>query len=359
MKTVHVHLGERSYDIYVGSGCFFEDSEGICQRLSSFSRVLFVTNETLYRLYEKTFLQLYGEFHWCILPDGESYKQTETLLQILRFACEKNCDRSSAFVALGGGVIGDMTGLAAGLFMRGIPFFQVPTTLLSQVDSSVGGKVGINDTGAKNIYGLFYQPKAVWIDPLFLKTLPSSEFSSGMAEVIKYGYILDADFLSYLTENHDLISGLDQGALENTIVLCCQHKANVVIQDEKEEGNYREILNFGHTFAHAVESLTEYKEYLHGEAVALGLLVAGQLSVIKGFVENSYVERLCTLLKLYDLPVALKADLDKGDLVCLMKNDKKNIAGEIRYVLAQDEGSVFISDDIDELDILEAIEYVR
>jgi len=284
-----------------------------------------------------------------VLPDGERYKTLETLSGILEVLMQCRLSRIDPVVALGGGVVGDITGFAAACYRRGIPYVQAPTTLLAQVDSSVGGKTAVNHPRGKNMIGAFYQPRLVWIDPHVLKTLPLRELRAGMAEVIKYGLIRDAGFFAFLESNMDRLLGLDTGALSQAILVSCRHKAEVVMRDETEHGE-RALLNLGHTFGHAIEAMTGYTQYLHGEAVAIGTLMAARLSARFGFAPADIETRIRRLYISAGLPVEVPA-FSADDWLDAMGHDKKNIGTHIRYVLLRDIGDAFVAGDVTDADI--------
>jgi 3-dehydroquinate synthase len=265
------------------------------------------------------------------VPDGEAYKTIETLENIYDVLIERQFDRYCGLIALGGGVIGDMGGFAAATFLRGIPFVQVPTTLLSQVDSSVGGKTGVNHPQGKNLIGAFYQPKHVHIDVMALETLPKREYVSGLAEVIKYGIIHDAEFFTWLEDHREVLADRSAEALGHAVMMSCQIKANVVENDEKEQG-LRALLNLGHTFGHAVETLAGYGVVKHGEAVAIGIVMAARISAKLGFCSAEDVERIVSLLGFFDLPV-IPPDFAVQDYLNVMQRDKKVKDGVVRVVL--------------------------
>ena len=305
---------------------------------------MIITNSTVGPLYTEqlraVLARKYGLVHVVELPDGEEYKTWETLNLIFDALLANGCDRKTVLFALGGGVVGDMTGFAAASYMRGVPFVQVPTTLLAQVDSSVGGKTAINHPLGKNMIGAFYQPKLVVCDLAVLDTLPQREFSSGLAEVIKYGPIADMAFMEWLEANMDPLLAHDRDALAHAVRRSCEIKAWVVGQDEKESG-LRAILNFGHTFGHAIEAGMGYGVWLHGEGVAAGMVMAAELSCRLGLVEPAFVERLRTLIVRAGLPVkgpVLDAADNAGRYLELMRVDKKSEAGEIRFVLIDGPG---------------------
>ena len=333
-------LGERSYPILIGSDLLA--AEGTFAGLPKASSVLIVSNTTVTPLYAKrlhdSLSAHYKTVHTVVLPDGEVYKNWETLNLIFDGLLSHGCDRKTMLFALGGGVVGDMTGFAAACYMRGVPFVQIPTTLLSQVDSSVGGKTGINHPLGKNMIGAFYQPLRVVCDLETLNTLPDRELSAGLAEVIKYGPITDPAFFNWIEANLQRLLERDTDALAYAIQRSCEIKASVVGQDERESG-LRAILNFGHTFGHAIEAGMGYGAWLHGEAVGCGMVMAAQLSYELGFLDAAYVERLKTLIQRAGLPVVAPrlSNADQPDnaerYMELMRVDKKAEAGEIRFVL--------------------------
>ncbi len=303
-----------------------------------------VTNTTVAPLYAARLVASlkvqYGQVHTVTLPDGEEYKTWQTLNLIFDALLAHHCDRKTVLFALGGGVVGDMTGFAAASYMRGVPFVQVPTTLLAQVDSSVGGKTGINHPMGKNMVGAFYQPQLVVCDLSTLTTLPPRELSAGLAEVIKYGPIADLAFLDWIEANMDALIQRDPGALAHAIERSCEIKAWVVGQDERESG-LRAILNFGHTFGHAIEAGLGYGAWLHGEAVGCGMVMAARLSVALGLIDTAYLHRLQQLIAKAGLPVKapiLHAEDNAGRYLELMRVDKKAEAGEIRFIVIDGHG---------------------
>ncbi len=346
-KTVTVDLGEKSYPIYIGKNILPEFGVYVKRKVTG-PKVLVVTNPTVNNLYGKVVadsLQRSGyEVSIGEVPDGESYKSLDSARLLYDIAFENNLDRSCAIIALGGGVIGDLAGFVAATYMRGIPFIQVPTTLLAQVDSSVGGKVAVNHPKGKNIIGAFYQPKMVFADTGTLSTLAQREVRGGMAEVIKYGIIWDPAFFNYLEESHTLIKEMDTGALIHIVETSCSIKARVVEQDETEQG-IRAILNYGHTFGHALEALTGYKRYIHGEAVAIGMVTAADAAVKLEMLDSAVRERIEKVINLYELPVKSKK-LSVDDVIESMGHDKKVKAGRVRYVLPEEIGQVNIVTDI-------------
>ncbi|WP_329605111.1 bifunctional shikimate kinase/3-dehydroquinate synthase AroKB [Undibacterium rugosum] len=343
IQTLHVNLGERSYPIYIGQH-LLNDTTILTQAIQA-KRVVIVTNTVVAPLYLSALqqqLQGIGKTVTAvILPDGEEHKHWASLMQIVDHLLEQKCDRKTCLIALGGGVIGDMTGFAASAFMRGIPFVQIPTTLLSQVDSSVGGKTGINHPLGKNMIGAFYQPQAVLADTATLNTLPDKELSAGLAEVIKHGAIIDMDFFSWIEKNIQALRAKDPAALAYAVVRSCEIKAEVVRQDERE-GGLRAILNFGHTFGHAIESGMGYGNWLHGEAVGCGMVMAADLSCRLGYLDFVSRTRIKQLVEDAGLPVTAP-DLGIERWLDLMEVDKKNEGGQIKFILLKPLGSTHIT----------------
>ena len=347
MQTLQVALGNRSYPIHIGRG-LISQADSILTYLKRKS-VAIVTNTTVAPLYLAKLSQALKNAGVnvieIILPDGEAYKNSETLNLIYDALLKNRCERNTTLIALGGGVIGDLTGYAAATYLRGVPFIQVPTTLLSQVDSSVGGKTGINHPLGKNMIGAFYQPQLVLADIDTLQTLPKREVSAGVAEIIKYGLIRDADFFDWLETNIHGLMGLDETIVSYAIYRSCQNKAEVVAADEHETGE-RALLNLGHTFGHAIENAMGYGVWLHGEAVAAGTMLAADLSQRMGWLSASEVKRMHALLSASGLPLrAPNLGVDK--YLDLMANDKKVENGKIRLVLQQGIGKAIITSDYD------------
>ncbi len=344
METLHVDLGDRSYPIFIGS--VLTNPELITPYIQS-SQVCVVTNTTVAPLYlDKLCAGLGGyKVTRVVLPDGESYKNLDTVNLIFDDLLSNQHNRKTTLVALGGGVIGDMTGFAAACYQRGVNFIQVPTTLLSQVDSSVGGKTGVNHALGKNMIGAFYQPQVVLADTEVLETLPPRELSAGIAEVIKYGLLGDAEFFSWLEENVEKLLSCDTEALTYAIKRSCENKAKIVALDEKESG-VRAFLNLGHTFGHAIETAMGYGKWLHGEAVGTGLLMASDLSHRMGLIEESVVQRTRTLLERANLPVKGPASISNDQYLSLMSVDKKVMDGRLRLVLLKRLGEAFVTSDI-------------
>ncbi len=348
---------EYSYDILIGEG-FFQNFEEIVKKYSCANKFLIVTNETIYKLY-KDKIQL-GSSKFVILPDGEEYKNFENFKKILDAAIENRLERKDCIIAFGGGVIGDMAGYAAASYMRGIDFIQVPTTLLSMVDSSVGGKVAINHEHGKNLIGAFYQPKVVVADISTLKTLDKRQLKTGLGEVLKYAFIekscgadLNYRFFDFLKNNKDKIYNLDVDTVSSLINICCSLKAAVVNKDETEKG-IRAILNLGHTFAHAIENLTNYVTYTHGEAVAIGMKMAFKLALLEKYIEKSYYDEALELIDLYDL-VPEFSYLSKDDLYNEMFLDKKAQNGKVRFVIPNGYFEVGIFSDVSKQSVFEAM----
>jgi 3-dehydroquinate synthase len=339
---VSIELGHRSYPILIGANLL--DQSDVFAALPNCSTAVIVSNTTVAPMYaqrlQSALSSKYKNVQMVTLPDGEEFKTWPVLHQIFDALLAWACDRKTVMFALGGGVVGDMTGFAAASYMRGVPFVQVPTTLLAQVDSSVGGKTGINHPMGKNMIGAFYQPQLVICDLSTLATLPAREFSAGLAEVIKYGPIADLELLSWLEVNLGFLMSRDSGALAYAVQRSCEIKAWVVGQDERE-GGLRAILNFGHTFGHAIEAGLGYGKWLHGEAVGCGMVMAAHLSQQLGLVDSAFVQRLTTLIKKANLPVVgpvLDVADNAGRYIDLMRLDKKSEAGEIRFVVVDASG---------------------
>ncbi|XVJ71033.1 MAG: 3-dehydroquinate synthase [Rhizobacter sp.] len=337
-ESVSIDLGERSYDINIGSGLLTQSAS--FAGLPRSGSALIVTNTTVAPLYAAQLARSLEAHHQRIntlaLPDGEAHKDWATLNLIFDRLLQDGSDRKTMLYALGGGVVGDMTGFAAACYMRGVPFVQVPTTLLAQVDSSVGGKTAINHPAGKNMIGAFYQPQRVVCDLALLATLPSRELSAGLAEVIKYGPIADGAFLDWLDDNLELLRAGDVKALAYAVKRSCEIKAWVVGQDERE-GGLRAILNFGHTFGHAIEAGLGYGQWLHGEAVGCGMVMASDLSARLGLMPASFVDRIRDLVARAGLPVR-GPDLGADRYLDLMAVDKKAEGGEIRFVVIESMG---------------------
>jgi len=353
MQAVSIDLQDRSYCIAIGADLIAQTAT--FDGLPKASAALIVTNATVAPLYaaglQGALAPRYKAVHLVVLPDGEEFKTWQTLNLIFDALLENSCDRKTVLFALGGGVVGDMTGFAAASYMRGVPFVQVPTTLLAQVDSSVGGKTGINHPMGKNMVGAFYQPQRVVCDLSTLNTLPAREISAGLAEIIKYGPIADMVFFDWLDAHLAALLARDVGALTHAVRRSCEIKAQVVSQDERE-GGLRAILNFGHTFGHAIEAGLGYGQWLHGEAVGCGMVMAAHLSQRLGLVDAAFVKRLTQLIERAGLPNVgplLDAADNSGRYLELMRVDKKAEAGEICFVLIDGPGRACVRGASDDL----------
>lgn len=354
MLTVGVGLGDRSYPIYVGSG-LLRQADLLMRHLPQ-RRAAIVTNETVAPLYLEALagaLESAGvQVLRIVLPDGEAYKTWETLNRVYDRLLEARCERKTALIALGGGVIGDLTGFAAATYLRGVPFVQVPTTLLAQVDSSVGGKTAINHPLGKNMIGAFYQPAAVVADTDTLATLPDRELSAGLAEVVKYGLIRDLPFLEWLEAHIDRLVAREPEALAHAVRRSCENKAEVVAMDERETGP-RALLNLGHTFGHAIEAGLGFGTWLHGEAVAAGMVLAARVSQLLGHLSPADVERVIALLRRARLPTEAP-DLGFDRWLALMGHDKKVEGGKLRFVLLRALGDAYVDGAVPE-EVLERV----
>lgn len=350
---------ESEYPILIGEN-LLEKANKFISEYSNAKRFLIVTNVTIEKILGDKLDILNSER--LILPDGEKYKNFDLLKKIIDKAIEMKLERKDAIIAFGGGVIGDMAGFAASIYQRGVDFIQIPTTLLSQVDSSVGGKVAINHPQGKNMIGNFYQPKLVLTDTTTLKTLDIKQLKTGLAEVVKYAFIekscnanKDYDFLNFLLENKKQIFDLDSETISKMIQICCSLKSSVVLQDEKEQG-LRAILNFGHTFAHAIEKATNYESYTHGEAVAIGMKMAINLSYKKKLIDKEYYDLCLKLIDLYGFDFVPDKVLTVNNICDAMKLDKKVQSSKVRFVLPTGYKTVEIFDDIDENFIKEVVQ---
>jgi len=343
MERLRIDLGERGYPILVGPGLL--DDAALLGELVTARDVLIVTNTTVGPLYlGRLERALAGKrLGSVVLPDGEQYKTLDTLARVFDALVERRMNRDACVAALGGGVVGDMAGFAAACYQRGVDYVQVPTTLLAQVDSSVGGKTGVNHPGGKNLIGAFHQPRAVVADTTTLGTLPPREFRAGLAEVIKYGLVADAGFLDWIEANLDALLGLEARALAHAIRRSCEIKAGIVAEDEREHGR-RALLNLGHTFGHAIETATGYGEWLHGEAVGAGMLMAADLSCRLGWLRRDDVERVRALLARAGLPAAAPP-IGAARALKLMGMDKKVLAGRLRLVLMRGIGEGVVEGD--------------
>jgi 3-dehydroquinate synthase len=343
MIQLEVDLGDRSYPIYIGDNLL--GRQGLLDSHIPGRNVLVVSNDTVAPLYLDQTLAMLADkrVETCILPDGEQYKNLDILNRIYDVLLQKKLDRNTTIIALGGGVVGDMAGFAAASYQRGVHLIQIPTTLLSQVDSSVGGKTGVNHPLGKNMIGAFYQPRAVIADTGTLNTLPERELSAGIAEVIKYGLIRDPEFFCWLEANMAALLQRDSIALAYAIETSCRNKADVVAADERESGQ-RALLNLGHSFGHAIENGLGYGEWLHGEAVAAGMCMAARMSQQLGWIEQTDVERSIALITRARLPVHAPVALDVERFIELMSVDKKVLDGVLRLVLLKGIGQAVITD---------------
>ena len=359
-RQIIVGLGERSYPIIIGSN-LFRTKDILASMGLRGRRFVVVTNDVVGPMYlsavEDWFLSAEKNIENIIIPDGEQFKSQDTLTSIYDQLIAKRVDRSTALVALGGGVVGDVAGFAAATYQRGIPFIQIPTTLLAQVDSSVGGKTAINHPAGKNMIGAFYQPEAVFISLEMLRSLPDREFKAGLAEVVKYGAIMDNAFFVWLEENIQALLARDYDALGFAVEQCCLSKAKIVEDDETESGS-RALLNFGHTFGHAIEAGLGYGQWLHGEAVAAGMLLAARLSVLAGDLKQSEWDRLQQLLMKAGLPVEAP-NLGCDRYLELMGYDKKVLDGKLRLVLLRKLGEAYVTSDFSKELLVEVLNGVE
>ncbi|MBV1908019.1 MAG: 3-dehydroquinate synthase [Kangiellaceae bacterium] len=334
MRLLQLPLKDNPYSIHIGSGLLNDSS--LLKSYCDGDNVLFVTNETIAPIYlDRVKNSVAGKnIHQVIIADGEVYKSRESFFKIIDYLVEHGFRRNDTLIALGGGVIGDLSGFAAASYQRGMNLVQIPTSLLSQVDSSVGGKTAINHQQGKNLVGAFYQPSAVIIDVDTLDTLPDREYFSGFGEIIKYALLGEASIKRLLSSQIDKLFERDRKTLIELIYLSCQMKSEIVAKDEKEKGE-RALLNLGHTFAHALETLTEYKHYLHGEAVAIGIMMALSLSKIKNLIDSQKVEEYQQLLEKLKLPVNIQRKLSVDAFLAVMTKDKKNQSKALRLVLVK------------------------
>ena len=346
LETLSVELSERSYPIFIGPG-LLRDANRLRPYLGQ-GRAVIISNDTVAPLYLNPVKEMLGDSYGgeIILPDGEAHKTLSTISQIYDWLLAARADRQTTLVALGGGVVGDIAGFAAATYQRGINFLQIPTTLLAQVDSSVGGKTGVNHPLGKNMIGAFYQPKCVVIDTQVLETLPVREVKAGLAEVIKYGLVNQPDFLSWLTTNAADIMALDAAKLTETIRVCCQAKADIVAADEREVG-LRALLNLGHTFGHAIETASGYGTLLHGETVAMGMVMAADLSRRLDLLSAEQAAKVRAILENdFSMPVIPPAQIRAEDYLNLMSSDKKAEQGNVRFILLKSLGTAVIRGDV-------------
>lgn len=348
MQTLKVELGARSYPIHIGEGLLSRPDLVLPQVPAK--QVMIVSNTTVAPLYLEQAKALFAgtgkTIATCVLDDGEEYKHLVELNKIFTALLENRFDRKCMLVALGGGVIGDMVGFAAAIYQRGVDFIQIPTTLLSQVDSSVGGKTGVNHELGKNMIGAFHQPKVVLIDTLTLNTLPDRELSAGVAEIIKYGLLCDSVLFDWLEANMEALLARDPAALAYAIARSCQDKADIVAADEKE-ADVRALLNLGHTFGHAIETGMGYGEWLHGEAVGAGMMMAGYMSKLIGNISDADLDRMADLISRAGLPLYPPPQIKPAQFLDMMSVDKKADAGHIRLVLLKSIGIAYLTGDYD------------
>jgi 3-dehydroquinate synthase len=357
-SSFRVALGDRSYDIDIGRGNLSSLAEFIHARRKC-SHAVVITDDHVAPLHATvavTELSAAGaRTDLLTVPAGEGSKSVAQAQQLWNDLARLKCDRKTIIVAVGGGVVGDLAGFIAATYARGLSFVQVPTTLLAQVDSSVGGKVGINLPAAKNIVGAFWQPVGVLIDLDVLATLPEREYRAGLAEVVKYGVILDAEFFTYLEQHVDALDRRSADVLEHVVKRSCQLKAEVVTRDEREETGARAVLNYGHTFCHAIEAVSGYNRFVHGEAVSIGMICASRLAESLGRIDATVTERQKRLLQRLKLPTQVPGDLRPGDLVAAMVYDKKAERGQLRFVLPRCMGAVEVVSAVDEKLVGEAL----
>ncbi|MFM1897439.1 MAG: hypothetical protein RLZZ385_2513 [Pseudomonadota bacterium] len=355
MQTVRVELPNRNYPIYIGPGLL--DRSDLLTPIIGNSRVLIVTNETVAPLYLNRARALLSDFNTDTLelPDGEKFKTLETTSRIYDRLLEGRYDRGSLLVALGGGVIGDITGFAAATYQRGIRFIQIPTTLLAQVDSSVGGKTGVNHPLGKNMIGAFHQPECVIADTDVLKSLPARELRAGLAEVIKYGLLGDVEFFHWIAKHREGLLTLDAALVTEAVRVSCAHKARIVAADERESG-VRALLNLGHTFGHAIETATGYSSWLHGEAVATGMVMAADLSMRLGWLDPRDAGLVKQVIMDFGMPVAPPADMDVEQYLHIMAADKKVMDGKLRLILLKAIGRAEIASQVDQAMIRKTLE---
>ena len=351
MKTINVKLPDRSYPIHIGTG-LLDKTQLFAPHIHG-KKVVIVTNTTIEPLYAEKVIESIrplADVDTFTLEDGEIHKTLDTINSIFDHMLSTACDRNTTVIALGGGVVGDVAGFAAASYQRGVPYIQIPTTLLAQVDSSVGGKTGVNHKLGKNMIGAFYQPQCVIADTDTLNTLPDRELKAGVAEIIKYGAIRDAPFFSWLESNIESLLNRDSGSLAYAIERSCRNKSEVVEEDERESGT-RAILNFGHTFGHAIETWLAYEHWLHGEAVAVGMVMAADSSSRLNLLDHSDSERIKRLIKQAELPMNPPKGMKTEDFLNLMKLDKKVQSGRIRFILLIQIGEAVITNNFPEADL--------
>ena len=348
MCVVKIDLGERSYDVIIGSG-LMQSCVDFLQKQDYSNKVLIITDQTVDKLYADTFVEMLCKAGFCttklVTVCGEAAKSLSWAEKIYTKAIHAQLDRKSVFIALGGGVPGDLAGFAAATYMRGVPFIQIPTTLLAQVDSSVGGKVAVNHPAGKNMIGAFYQPQAVFADLDTLKTLSERDYASGLAEIVKYACLAGEEWLGFLESNAEKIKEKNAGVLRELIARCCEYKAQIVAEDEREGGK-RMFLNLGHTYGHAIETMGGFSQYSHGEAVAIGLHGALLLSEQVCALDKGITKRVCNLLQAFSLPVFAQ-DMDVETVFAALWHDKKVIGGSLQWVLINSPGDVKVQKDVD------------
>lgn len=351
-KIVQVGLGERTYPIFIRDGMLNDAGRDLRERKVA-KRYGVISDDHVASLYGAQLMAALSDAglaaELITFPRGEKNKNLQTIATLSSELAAKNFDRKDGLIALGGGVTGDITGFLASVYMRGIPFVQVPTTLLAQVDSSVGGKTGVDIPEGKNLVGTFYQPMAVYIDPGVLRTLPKQELLGGLAEVIKYGVIADGDFFRFLADNRTAILAMDNTIITETIARCCEIKARVVEQDERE-GDLRRILNFGHTIGHAIEAASDFK-LIHGLAIGIGMAAVARLSARTGHLTPEVAAQITSLIQSFGLPIDIPAELDPVRIKGYLQTDKKTVGGRVFYVLPERIGKVFVTDQIAKKDI--------
>lgn len=355
METVSVELGQRSYPILIAPSLLTTvQTNPLHSKLQQYQRVVIISNPTVAALYLPQVEQLFphAQVQHCLVPDGEAYKTLASFENVSAFLLEHKFPRDGLLVALGGGVIGDLTGFVAACYQRGVDFVQIPTTLLSQVDSSVGGKTAVNHPLGKNMIGAFKQPQAVMIDTNALASLPAREIAAGMAEVIKYGLLGDAEFSRWLLDKQPQIADLDASTVGRMIAHCCQMKADIVARDETEQGD-RALLNLGHTFGHAIEAWLGYGTWLHGEAVGAGMMMAAKLSCARGWITATDCDFVEQLLQQFQLPICPPPGMQIEHFIPFMKTDKKVKSGKMRFVLLRALGQAVLVDDVTEQELLQ------
>lgn len=358
--TVQVPLVDRGYDIRIVTNRHNEFSEQLLQAVGDLSHALVICDEAVAEKWAQPLADQLShtgntKVDLVLIASGETSKSIEQFDKLMKWMLASGADRRSVVIAVGGGVVGDLAGYAAASFTRGVRFVQVPTTLLAMVDSSVGGKTGVNLPGAKNMVGAFWQPSLVWVDTETLSTLPDRSYLSGLAEVIKYGVIDDPEFFEWMESNMSALVGRENEALRYAIARSCQSKSNVVLEDERETTGRRAILNYGHTFAHAIEATAGYGQLLHGEAVSIGMQMAARLAIDLGMCESSLLERQTKLIEAANLPIVF-ADADPAAMLPVMQRDKKVAHGKLRFILPTKIGSVDLVGDVDESKVITAIE---